>query len=121
MALIERSHPTLAENDVVVAPKQDVLGGKQPLLDRRGESALEEHRNAHCPNFAQERKVLHVARTDLQHVRVLRNPLDIPRIHHFRDDAQAIAIARLAKHLEGVFAEALKRVRRRARLISAPA
>ena len=63
-------------------------------------------------DFAQQRKVLHVSRADLQHIRVARDPLDIARIEHFGNDAQAVPIAGIAQHLEPLFAEPLKRIRR---------
>ena len=71
-------------------------------------------------DFAQQRKVLHVPRADLQHIRISSDELDVARIHHFGHDAETVTVAGIAKHLERLFAEALKGVGRSARLVSAP-
>jgi hypothetical protein len=58
----------------------------------------------------EEREVLHVARADLQHVRITRHQHDVARIHHLRDDRQPGLLAGLLEDLESVFLEALERV-----------
>jgi len=90
-------------------------------LNRRGEPALEKHRQISPANLPQQRKVLHVARADLEHVGIARNQLDVARIHHFRYHAQSVAVAGIAQQLECFFTEALKRIRRRARFERATA
>ena len=68
---LERPDAALAEDHVVVAAGQDVLRRQQPLFDRGGDAALEEHRLAHVAELAEQREVLHVPRADLEDVRVL--------------------------------------------------
>ena len=55
----------------VLPAVEQVLGGEQPLLHRRREAPLQQHRPAHLPQRAQEREVLHVPRADLEHVHVV--------------------------------------------------
>ena len=67
---VEGANASLAEDDVLVTRQQHVLGGEQPLFHGGGEPALEQDWFSGRTGFAQERKVLHVARADLQHVGV---------------------------------------------------
>ena len=85
------------------------------------QAALEQHGPSHASELGEQREVLHVARADLQHVGVLGDEIDLPRVHHLGDDRQAGLGAHLGEDLERVGAQALERVRRRARLERAAA
>ena len=74
---LEGPDAALAQDHVRVARAEDVLGGHQPLLDRRAKAALEQDRPGDPPDVAQERVVLHVAGADLEHVDVLGDELDL--------------------------------------------
>src|SRR5580765_6059605 len=78
----ERSYPTLTEDDVGVAAGKDVFGRQQPLLDRRGDTALEQHGLPRVAELTQQGVVLHVARADLEDVAVLGNQLDLADVYH---------------------------------------
>ena len=57
-------------HDVHVAAGEDVFGRKQPLFDRRRDAALQQDRCARVAELTQKREVLHVARADLEDVRI---------------------------------------------------
>ena len=59
------------------ARREEVLGRGEPLLDRRPEAALQEHRPARAPGLVQEVVVLAVARADLENVGELGDRLDL--------------------------------------------
>jgi hypothetical protein len=80
---LERANPALAQHDIHVAAGQDVLGGQQPLFNRGRDAALQENRRARATEFSQQGKVLHVARANLQDMRVLLNQLELADVHHF--------------------------------------
>ena len=65
---LERADPALAQDHALVALLEDVLGGHQQLADVLDEPALEQHRAAAAADLGEQRVVLHVARTDLDHV-----------------------------------------------------
>src|SRR5207244_4225476 len=113
---LEGLDPTLAEDHARVPLLDDVLGRHQELLDGRREAALEQHRLVRPTDLAEEREVGHVARADLDHVGRLDHRLDVPRVHQLRHERQAGLLARLLEDVERLLAEALERVRRRARL-----
>src|SRR5205085_292392 len=117
----ESSHAALAEHHVVIALRHDVLGGEQELVERRGHTALEQHRFARAAGSLEEREVLHVARADLDAVGVLINERERLMIDRFGDDRQVELLANARENLESFFLQSLKRIRRRARLVRAAA
>ena len=119
--LLERPDAALAQHDVQVAALGDVLGGHQPLLDGGVHAALEHHRLAHPADRLQQREVLHVARADLQHVRVAGDQVHVTRVDHLGHHRQAGRLAHLGEDLQPRLAQALERVRRAARLVRAAA
>src|SRR5262245_50924082 len=80
--VLKGANAALAENDLTVAARQKVLGGKQPLFDRCGNASFEEHRFAHFSQFAQQIEVLHVARAHLQDVGMLEEQWNLSLIHY---------------------------------------
>src|SRR5216683_2869032 len=118
---LERADAALAKDHAAVALRQHVLGGEQPLLDGRRHAALEQHGLARAPGLLQQRVVLHVARAELKDVRVPRDHLHVVRRDDLGDDFQARLVARGGHHLQAGLAQALERVRRRARLECAAA
>ena len=90
---LEGPDTPFAEQDVGVAMRQDVLGGKQPFLDAFAHSALQQDRFAASGRFDEKLKVLPVPRADLKDVRDFRDVLDIPFTEHFRDDLETCFLA----------------------------
>ena len=97
----ERAHAALAEDDLVVALGEEVLGREQQLLDRRRHAALEEHGLAQAAEPLQQREVLHVARADLQAVGVLGDEVDGLGVEHLGDDRQPRLGAHAREDLRG--------------------
>jgi len=68
------------------------------------------------PHLAEEREVLHVARADLEHVRVAGHELDLAGVHHFGDDGQPGLGPHVGQDPQALLTEPAERVGRRARL-----
>src|ERR1017187_7645810 len=66
--LLERADATLAEDHVLAARVEEVLGRGEPLLDGRSEPAFQKDGAGASARFLQEVVVLAVPRADLQHV-----------------------------------------------------
>ena len=113
--------PALAERHLVVAARDDVLGGHEPLLDGGGRAALQQHRLADLPELLQEREVLHVARADLEDVGVLGDHRERLDVHHLGHDLEARLLARQGEQLEALLGEPLELVGAGARLVGAAA
>ena len=118
---LERPDAPLAEDDVGVARRDDVLGGHEELLDRRPEAALEHDRPGDPAGRVEERVVLHVPGADLEDVDVLGDDVDLVRLHDLGDRRQAGPVARLGEVAKGLHAQALEGVRRGPRLEGAAA
>ena len=105
------------ENDVVIALGHYVLGRKQKLLERGRQSAFEQHGLAGLADILEQRKVLHIAGTDLDAVAIFLDSVDPVLVHRLGDDIKPELIADLGHHLQALFAESLKSVRRSTRLV----
>ena len=73
-----------------------------------------------APHGAEERAVLHVPRTNLEHVRVLGDEADGTRLEDLRHDGEVVAVGRRAQQAEPVVAEPLEAVGARPRLERSP-
>ncbi len=113
--------PALAEHHVRVALLEDVLGGHQQLLERRGEAALEQRRAAGAADLREQRVVLHVARADLDHVGDLQHVVEVAHVHQLGDDRQAGLGLRLGEQPQALLPETLEGVGGGARLVGAAA
>src|SRR4051812_7199982 len=118
---LERADAALAEDDVLVALLQDVVGGLEELVERAAEAALEEDRLAELAGDLEERVVLHVARADLDDVGVGVDGVGVLAVEQLGDDREAGLGAGLGEDLEGRAAQALERERARAGLEGAAA
>src|SRR5207244_8705746 len=83
---LERPDAPFAENDVVIAPAQDILRRHQQLFDGGGKSPFEEHRFPHRAEGLEEGVVMHVARSDLKDVGAFGDRSEGGRILHLCDD-----------------------------------
>ena len=118
---LEGPDAALAEQDVGISMCQDVFGGEQPFLDAFAHSALEQDGLSAPGRFDQKLEVLPVPRTDLKDVRDLRDVFHVALAEHLSNDFEAGFLAGKGKQPEALLTEALKLVRRRARLVSATA
>src|SRR5436190_2054844 len=104
---LERADAALGKDHVPVALGEDVLRGKQPLLDGRRHTALEKHRLARAPRLLKKGVVLHVASAQLQDVRVLSDEADVAGGDDLGHDLEACLGAGGGHHLQRRLAEAL--------------
>src|SRR6185503_4192052 len=107
--LIEAPDAALAQYDLSVPFRQNVLRREQQLLDRRGEPALEEDRLAAPAGVLEEGIILHVARAELDDVGHLDDLIQSLGVHGLGDDEQAGLLARARQQLEAGPPETLKR------------
>ena len=91
----EGADAALAEDDVVIPARHDVLGGHEPFLERRRHAALEQHGLLRFRHALEQTEVLHVARADLNDVGGFFHRLGVVCVHQLGDDADAGALARL--------------------------
>ena len=117
----ESAHAAFAEHHVVIAFAENVFGGHQKFVERGGHAALEKHGFFGAAGALEQRKILHVARADLDHVGVFFDEVEAFVVDGFGDDAEAELFADLRENFQAVFAEALKTVGGSARLVSAAA
>ena len=89
----ERAHAALAQDHLVVALGEDVLGRHQELLERRGEAALQQHRLLRAARALEQREVLHVAGADLDRVGVALDEVDAVGVDRLGDDGQPRLLA----------------------------
>src|SRR5579863_3019217 len=111
----------LTEHDLLVAAGKQILRGQEPFLDRGGGATFQQNRFIDGSEAAQQSKVLHVARTNLEHVDVLTDDVGILSTHHLGDHGQAGFLLGFAQNLQRFDAETLEIVGRSPRLISAAA
>src|SRR5580704_12029037 len=116
----ERANAALAQNDIVVSASHNVLGGEQQLLEGRSDATLEQNRLLNFAQFTQQIEILHVARADLEDVHERQHDGDLRNFHDLADDQQSKAITGLAQKFQSFQPESLERIRRTARLESAP-
>ena len=115
------SHAALAQNHLVIALAHDVLGGHQELVEGSAHAALQQHRLPQPPGMLQQRKILHVARADLDHVGPLGDQAQGFVVDGFGDDPQAEFVPDFGHDLQRFKAQALECIGRSARLVSAAA
>ena len=110
-----------AEHHVRVAARHDVLGAHEQFLEGGAHAALEENGLLRVrAHLLQEVEVLHVARTDLDHVHVVEQ-LELLDAHELGHHGEARLALRLDENLEAALAQPLERVGGRARLERAAA
>ena len=82
----ESANTSLAQDNVVIALRHDVLGREQPFLEGSRHPSLQQHRQLRPARPLQKRKVLHVASANLNDIAVLLDQIDIRLVDRFGDD-----------------------------------
>ncbi len=113
---LEGADPPLAEDDLAVALREDVLGRHEELLDRRHHPPLEQDGLASLAHFFQQGEILDVARADLEDVGIGLDEIHVGGIYDLRHDGKPRALADLLQELEALLFEALEAVGRGAGL-----
>src|SRR5271154_6433198 len=106
--ILEGFDAALAEDDAAIALAEDVFGGEEPILDGRGQAALEEDGLAHFSDLAKEIEILHVAGANLETIDVFFHLLDLAGVHDFDADGHAEFVAAFAHPLEAGNSESLE-------------
>src|ERR1700728_125297 len=117
----EGPHATLAQRHVVVAFAQNIFGRHQEFFQRGRHAALQQYGLAGASGAFEQRKILHVARADLNHVGILLHQVERLVVDSFGDDLHAKLLADFCHDPQAFLFQALKRVRRSAGLVRAPA
>jgi len=117
----ESAHASFAEHYVVVAFTEDIFGGHQEFVERRGHATLEENWFFSAAGALEQGEILHVARADLDYVGVFFDEVETFVVDGFGDDAEAVLLPHLRENFQAVFAKALKTVRGSTRLVGAAA
>src|SRR3954464_11627413 len=102
---LEGTNAALAQDDVEVAAPRDVLRGHQPLFDRRLKPTFQHDGLVDLADGLQQPEVLHVSGTDLQHVGVLHNNIDVMRVDDLRDERKPDLLARGREYFEALLTE----------------
>ena len=117
----EGADAAFAERDVVVAFTQDVFGGHQKFFERGRHAALQQDGLAGASGALEQRKILHVAGADLDHVGVFLDQVERFVVDGLGNDLHAELLADVGHDAQAFFAESLKRVGRSARLVGSAA
>ena len=109
------AYTALTQDDLLVAAGEQVLRCQQEFLHRGGEAALQQHGAAQLAQRFQQRIVLHIAGTDLQHVHIGQQ-IQLGGIGDLRYHRQARIPARLHQQIHAGLFQTLEGVGRGAGL-----
>ena len=99
----ERAYTALAEHHVVISFRQNIFGGHQKLIERGGHPPLKQNWLFGTPCALKKRKILHIARADLDHVAVFLNQIKRLVVDGFGDDPKAEFIANFGQNFQTGF------------------
>ena len=103
--------PALAQNDVRIPRREHVLGRQQELARGGCQPALQKDRAPAATRLGEQRRVGHVSRAYLEHVRHARDRIDVTRIEDLRDDRDPDLFLDAPEALQAARACALKGIR----------
>ena len=95
----KRADAALTQHHLRIAMRHNVLRGHQQFLNGGTEAAFQKYGTAAFAQHFQQREVLHVARADLQNVRIPGDKIHIPVAHYFSDDGESGGFAGLGEQL----------------------
>ena len=114
--LLVGADAALAEDNVFVAARHDVLSAHQEFLHGVCEAALEQDGLAGLTEFFQQLEVLHIACADLETVALVHEDVDVRRIGDLSYDRQTGCFVCLVQQLQTLSLQTLEGVRGRTRL-----
>jgi hypothetical protein len=117
----EGADAAFAKHDVVVAFAENVFGSHQEFVESGGHAAFQEDGKFGAAGTLEKRKILHVARADLNDVGIFLDKIERFVVDGFGNDAEAKFLADVGKNLQAGEAESLKGIRRGARLVGTAA
>src|ERR1051326_944006 len=109
--LSEGTDTTFAQNDLVVSFSHNVFRRQKPFFQGGGHAAFEQNWQLGTADPAQKRVVLHVARADLDHVRVFFDQVDSWFVQSFANDFQIKFLPNLHQNFQSLLAQTSKGVR----------
>src|SRR6476660_7332749 len=107
----ERANASFAQHYVVVSFGQYIFRSHQKFVERCRHATLQQYRLFSAASALEQRKILHVARADLDYVRVLLDQVQRFMVNRLGNDAESDFFADLRQNLQARFAEPLKAVR----------
>ncbi len=105
-----------AEDDLLVALHENVLRSQQKFLQRRAHVAFQNDGLVGFAHFAQQVEIVHVARADTKNIHVFGQKLEVMYGENFGFDEKLGFLSDEPEKRDPFVADALKGVRRRARL-----
>ena len=93
----ERAYAPFAQDDLFVACCEQIFSCEEKILDLGCKSPLQEHGLVDLAHCLQQREILHVSRTNLDHVRLLGDHGYVGRVHDFGDDGKSKLVTNLAQ------------------------
>src|SRR5216684_3685279 len=104
---LESADAPFAEDHLVVAARQQILGREEPFLDGRGGAALEQHRPAQARQRLEQGEVLHVAGANLEERGALERG-KLGGLHHLGDGGEPVPLGGLEQQPRSLRAEPLE-------------
>ncbi len=105
----EGANAAFAEHDVVIALGKNVFGGHKELVEGGRHAAFEQDGLFGAAGALEERKILHVARADLDDVGVFLDEVQGFVVDRCGDNAEAVVSADFRKDFEAVFTVGMRR------------
>ena len=117
---LKRANAALAEHDLVISFAHDIFGTHKQLVDRSRHATLEQYGLAVTAEFLEQREILHVSRTHLKNVDIVKK-IEVASVHDFGNDRHVELALYLREDVEALFAQALEGIGARAGLERATA
>ena len=100
----EGADSAFAESDVVVAFAHDVFRGHEEFFQRGRHAALQQHGLSGASGALEQRKILHVASADLDHVGIFFDQVERFVVDGFGNNLQAELLANFRHDAQAFFA-----------------
>ncbi|MNC42224.1 hypothetical protein D3C75_910320 [compost metagenome] len=81
------------------------------LIERCRQSALQQHRFVHLSHRFEQFEVMHIPRSDLNHVYIIKRFFNMPGINNLTDRQQAVRCGCFAQNSQSVHSQSLKIIR----------
>src|SRR5439155_23517600 len=96
----ERAYAALAEHHVVISFRQNIFGSHQEFIERGGHPPLKQNWPLGTSRALKKRKILHIARTDLDYVGIFLNQIKRFVVDGFGDDPKAKLVANFGQNFQ---------------------
>src|SRR5216683_2533886 len=117
----ESADAAFAQHHAVISLGEYILRGHQEFIERGRHPPLQQYRLFGPSGALQQGKILHIARANLDHVRVFLDQIQALVVDGLGDNPKSEFLAHLRQNLQPRLAQSLKTVRGSARLVRSPA